>query len=57
MKWFKFDKTIPVMYISGAGVISVESSEIFSSEKGKRQLDTLKRIHERRKQKRQPERK
>lgn len=35
--------------ISGAGVISVSSSDIFESEQGKRQISALKQIHERRK--------
>jgi len=36
-------------HISGAGVVSVDSSKMFSSAKGKKQLDALKKIHEYRK--------
>lgn len=40
------------IHISGAGVVSVNSSEIFSSEQEKPQIDALKKIHDRRKHQR-----
>jgi len=43
------NKSIATIHISGAGVVSVDSSQMFSSAKGKKQLDALKKIHEHRK--------
>lgn len=43
------NKSTPTIRISGAGVVSVDSSQMFSSAKGKQQIDELKKIHEHRK--------
>lgn len=46
------DKTLPTIHITGAGVISVDSSKMFATAKGKLQLLELKKIHDTLKQKR-----